>query len=533
MENSDLGGRILFDQHLCYYEVRAGSPLAPTEYGHDSAGEATYQELILTASTAYLNQNMVFGPQSPTGDVFADDKPDISRFVNERQMRWVVQGGELSESQSRSFLVKCAIKSNANGAPPEEIKYFPVSFRANAGIASGTLASVEITNPGPAATHGIHVAGQTLVLQPPMVANQRTVLSLLPVEIEQKRINPDGTVGDFERVTEIRPTRWLDAFNGSNFVGLSNDRDRIRVVVPESLSSGPPIVKFGVTNITGTSTSQIQDEPDKITLSLGDLMDVNLVTDANDDDNYSTLGPEDADWDSTHLGSLSAKAKIEVQITGSNPITFEVPVIRPAGRIELVVRVLSESGALAPSDLAGVLKDCLVAKEIYAQIGVDVTAISIFGMPIHPTISQLIEDGDLSNTSGDTFDDTSLLLQTLPVVSGNKMPIYYVRSTIGHNPGGQRVRALTFDKGYGDRNGIVVISLPERKDLTLAHEIGHAAADDSHRPEPGGHFRAALRHLLMNGGGTKTDGTHLDSKRFTLEDEAAIKADRRFYVPSP
>jgi hypothetical protein len=37
----------------------------------------------------------------------------------------------------------------------------------------------------------------------------------------------------------------------------------------------------------------------------------------------------------------------------------------------------------------------------------------------------------------------------------------------------------------------------------------------------------------MNGGGTKTDGTHLDSKRFTLEDEAAIKADRRFYVPSP
>jgi hypothetical protein len=195
MEDGDLGGRILFHQHLCYYEVRAGSPLAPTAFGHDSAGETTYQDLLLTASNTYLNQNMVFGPHSPTGDVFADDKQDISRFVNERQMRWVVQGGVLSESQSRSFLVKCATKSYAQGAPPEEIKYFPVSFRANAGLEAGTLASVEISNPGPAATHGIRVAGQTLVLQPLIVANQRTVLSLLPVEIAVDA-NRNRVVGD-------------------------------------------------------------------------------------------------------------------------------------------------------------------------------------------------------------------------------------------------------------------------------------------------------------------------------------------------
>lgn len=184
-EDPSLGGRMVFDPPISFYEVRAGSPLATVKHGNGASAETNFADYLLTAQSHYLNQNMVFGPDSPTGDVFADDKQDISRFVNERQMRWVVQGGVLSESQSRSFLVKCATKSYAQGAPPEEIKYFPVSFRANAGLASGTLASVEISNPGPAATHGIRVAGQTLVLQPPMVANQRTVLSLLPVEFKK------------------------------------------------------------------------------------------------------------------------------------------------------------------------------------------------------------------------------------------------------------------------------------------------------------------------------------------------------------
>ena len=72
----------------------------------------------------------------------------------------------------------------------------------------------------------------------------------------------------------------------------------------------------------------------------------------------------------------------------------------PVGKVEIVVRVLSETGSLAPPELTDVMKDCLIAREIYAQLGVQVSAISIAGMPLNPTISNLIADGDLSFTDG-------------------------------------------------------------------------------------------------------------------------------------
>jgi hypothetical protein len=350
------------------------------------------------------------------------------------------------------------------------------------------------------------------------------------VEVEQKKINADGTVGDFETVTEIRPTRWFDAFNGNSFVGLANDRDRVRIKLPESLlsMSTPPTIKFGVTGITGTSTSETSDNPDKISLPSGELMDVNLVTDANDDDGYSVLGPEDGDWDTTHLSSLSAKSKIEIHGLGAAPISVEVPVMAPRGKVEIVVRVLSETGALTQAERTDVMKDCLIAREIYSQLGIHVTAISISGMPLQPTISNLIADGDLSFTAGDTLDDESLLVETLPEVSGNKVPVYYIRSTIGFNQGGTKVVGLTTDRG--PKQGIIVISLPNRNEGVLAHELAHAIGDDSHRPEDG-HYPLGMKHLLMRNGGRRFDGNHLDAKRFTPEDERAITSNRKFYVP--
>jgi hypothetical protein len=300
-----------------------------------------------------------------------------------------------TETRSKTFVAKASIYEEGTGTQ-NKVALITVHSNSNATF-------TPITGGAAFADFGFIANGDhSFSLDYADQSNSDRSVYLLPVEIEQKKINADGTVGDFESVTEIRPTRWFDAFNSNSFVGLAHDRDRVRIKLPNFLlsMSTPPPVMFGVTGITGTSTSETSDNPDKISLPAGELMDVNLVTDANDDDGYSVLGPEDGDWDTTHLSSLSASAKIEVHGLGANPISVEVPVMAPVGKVEIVVRVLSETGSLAPPELTDVMKDCLIAREIYAQLGVQVSAISIAGMPLNPTISNLIADGDLSFTDG-------------------------------------------------------------------------------------------------------------------------------------
>jgi len=250
------------------------------------------------------------------------------------------------------------------------------------------------------------------------------------------------------------------------------------------------------------------------------MLDVNLVTDSDDDDGYSAVGPEDSDWDTTHLASLGATARVEVHVGMSNPIVAEIPVMRPVGGIEVVVSVLSQNGSLSPAELTDVMRDCFVARALHAQIGVDVTAINVAGMPMDPLIASLIADGDLSS-HGALTDDLHLLCNTLPATNGTgKVLVYYVRTTIG----GGGIAGVTTNLADAYSGGSVVISLADRTPLTLAHEIGHALALP---------HNTNATHLLMRGSGTIHNHSHLDSKRFTLNEEGQIKMNRRFYVPAP
>ena len=83
---------------------------------------------------------------------------------------------------------------------------------------------------------------------------------------------------------------------------------------------------------------------------------------------------------------------------------------------------------------------------------------------------------------------------------------------------------------FGPKQGTIFISLPMRTEAVLPHELAHVIGDDNHRPE-NGHYPVEMTHLLMRNGGRRFEGNHLDAKRFTPEDERAIKANRRFYVP--
>ena len=68
---------------------------------------------------------------------------------------------------------------------------------------------------------------------------------LLPVEVRQRQAKEDGTFGDFQIASSLRPTRWLYAFPNGQFSGLATDPDRVRVVLPPVLLGLPssPTVK--------------------------------------------------------------------------------------------------------------------------------------------------------------------------------------------------------------------------------------------------------------------------------------------------
>ena len=220
------------------------------------------------------------------------------------------------------------------------------------------------------------------------------------------------------------------------------------------------------------------------------------------------------------MSSFGAKAKFEIHGIGSSAIPIEVPITQPAGKARYVVRVLSESGALSPAELMDVMKDCMIAKEVYAQIGVDLELVGVSGMPLPPAIVPLLADGDLSEDGHNTSDYYKLLTD-LPTTAGtNVIPVYLVRATIDSD----RAVGVTVEYDAPRTGGIVVISMPQRTRLSLAHEICHALGRS-------GHNSFTEKHLLMKLQGTIHNSSHLDSKRFTYDEENTIKGLRKFYEP--
>jgi hypothetical protein len=423
---------------------------------------------------------------------------------------WLLTGTRATQDITRTFLVK-----TTTGEGDDAVEtYGTFTLTVKKGEKVSTEGEVQGSIPG------VSIDGGVVSVQPDVPASGSVRVDVLPIEVMQKNIDASGIVGGFASVSEIRPTRWHDAFQGanSNFAGLYNDRDRVRLRI-FGLDDQDFSVKLSVTGITGTSTSESTDGPDEIS-AVNIIQDVSFVTDAVDDDGYNGLGEEDANLDGTHLSSFGAKAKFEIHGIGSSAIPIEVPITQPAGKARYVVRVLSESGALSPAELMDVMKDCMIAKEVYAQIGVDLELVGVSGMPLPPAIVPLLADGDLSEDGHNTSDYYKLLTD-LPTTAGtNVIPVYLVRATIDSD----RAVGVTVEYDAPRTGGIVVISMPQRTRLSLAHEICHALGRS-------GHNSFTEKHLLMKLQGTIHNSSHLDSKRFTYDEEKTIKGLRKFYEP--
>jgi hypothetical protein len=371
--------------------------------------------------------------------------------------------------------------------------------------------------------------GQSVVFMPPQVKNFVTSYRLTPIrfEIKQPQIKGDGTIGDFIRVRDIRPTRWFDAFDQSTskFLGLSNDRDRVRINFVPSSPFPNLTVKVGVEDINGTSTDDTSDDATGITLPTGDFIDNHFVTDSADDKNSTASGgPDDFDLDSTHLSSFGSKVRFEIQGMGSKSIPIKVPMKKPDGSVKVKIIPLND-GTMINTDQLYLKNDINVTHEIYTQIGVNVIQEGA-AMPVTPpdNIKSLYADGILSSDELPTFYDW-----LSPTIKGQPIPVYYIPAKIKLLDNNAVLReARGFSVSLPLRiKGSIVISVIRRDELTLAHEVGHSLGL-KHAIEG-----VRIVHRLMTDLGTQNLKRINDSKRFSPFEEDTIKAGRYFYVPSP
>lgn len=150
-------------------------------------------------------------------------------------------------------------------------------------------------------------------------------------------------------------------------------------------------------------------------------------------------------------------------------------------------------------------------------------------------VTNLLADGVLNYVKSNFYEPGSELRSFVDTMldtgSVNEIPVYYIRASIRTADwpaqGSESLAGFTMPPSWPSR-GTIVISMPDRLRSTLAHEIGHALGVLTHAL-PG----QQVRHRLMTDRGTVYVGDFHDSKRFSPEEENAIKSTDKFYVPIP
>lgn len=212
------------------------------------------------------------------------------------------------------------------------------------------------------------------------------------VEILQPKLGADGNVvkdasgqDQLESVSAIRFSRWSEAFTfpqstpNPGFQATDKDRFYVRTTSPQS-----PGIKVGTSEVTGLLTSETEDLPVSTGASRVDASsDVwksypqLLVTDHEDDATYNDPATSDnQSTDSTHVGSFGAKVRVLLPGLGAG-VEAVFPVVQPKGEVTVTIRVLGEQPALTPDELQGIYEDFIVARQIYAQIGVKLNSAAL------------------------------------------------------------------------------------------------------------------------------------------------------------
>jgi len=359
------------------------------------------------------------------------------------------------------------------------------------------------------------------------------VVAVMPLEIQVR--NPQ--LGKWVSTDELKVAKWENAWNGvgafrQDFIdtNVGEEIDRFRILVATN-ELPEPFDQFFVE--TAGDPDGHNDAPTKMVLqldpgapNLGIASDgyvskpMILVSDAVDN-GFKNADQED---DQPHIAALGSQVKFRLSAIDGE-VGATLPVLARAS-VEVSSLIVTPNGIFDEDLLALALDDIELAREIYAQIGLEVFAsVQFVAVPAGVDLSEGLLL-DTITTLGTLSTEAVNFLNALATPSDQTdvRAIYVAPALLTAQVLSGEARGMAFPFGWSNASNFqrtFILSLELRREAVWAHELGHILLDGA--GDSNGHFSES-GNLMRSGVSYSRDaGSYTtNTRRLTESQEATI-----------
>lgn len=380
---------------------------------------------------------------------------------------------------------------------------------------------------------------------------ERKAVILPAVEIQVR----DDSKGKWVTTDELKVAKWEKAFDYTGFRnehpegiagGILADVDRFRIRI--NTQNLPEEYRKIYISTKGSTEGEYNDDSTEILLDLDEnsffpsdgFVSKPMILVADTVDNK--FKNDNAQNDQTHIVALGGE--VEFRIKDANGDVISTLPVKKKKAVHVQVKLLWQ-GSNGPTQLAldNIADDIKVAKQIYAQVGIDVT----FTITAHQVNVAGVDlsDGlrvDTAQNQGSLHPEGEALLNFYATPNQADVIGLYIDGKIltGASPEGEADGIAIWDNDevlphsrygtvYWDNSvsakykGTFLVSTRRFTKVTFSHELGHVLGllhvGDEKVPE----HRQAKRNVLTGGGSVYSGSFQDDTKRFKLFQEERMQ----------